>query len=205
MSLNLTIKNLDKTLAEIKSYPQDIERIINNEFKAFAINMSTDAKINAPVNEGALRESINFNLGSLSLAVGAYIEYAAYLEFGTKSFAEAYVSSLPEDWQELALQSKGSGGGTFADLLLAIMKWVELKGITMEPTMYEQEDEYLYGKLKNSTPKQKSAEEEQQQLAYLIARKIVRFGIKPQPFLYPAFEKNKIELIENLKVQLNVK
>lgn len=179
MSLNLTIKNLDKTLAEIKSYPQDIERIINNEFKAFAINMSTDAKINAPVNEGALRESINFNLGSLSLAVGAYIEYAAYLEFGTKSFAEAYVSSLPEDWQELALQSKGSGGGTFADLLLAIMKWVQLKGIATGKDI--------------------------QQASYLIARKIVRFGIKPQPFLYPAFEKNKIELIENLKVQLNVK
>lgn len=177
--MKLTIGNLDKVLAEIKSYPQDIDKIINNEFKAFALGTSNDAKRNAPVNEGALRESINFSVSNLSVAVGAYIEYAAYLEFGTKSFAGAYVASLPDDWQAFAAEFKGTGEGTFADLLKSIMKWVQLKGIAT-------------GKDIN-------------QAAYLIARKIVREGIHAQPFLYPAFEKNKLELIANLKAQLNVK
>jgi hypothetical protein len=207
MPLSITIGNLDKVLAEIKAYPQDIKKIINNEFVAFGDNTANDMKRLAPKNEGALVKSINTNidLDQMVLHVGAYIEYAAYLEFGTKSFAEAYVASLPEDWQAFAAEHQGGGEGTFAELLQAIMKWVELKGITAEPSMTEQGDEYLYGKLKNSTPKQKSAEEQQQQLAYLIARKIVRDGIKAQPYFYPAFEKNKLELIENLKAALHVK
>ena len=39
--------------------------------------------------------------------------------------------------------------------------------------------------------------------AYPIARKILINGTRPQPYLYPAFEKNKIELIKNLKKLLN--
>jgi HK97 gp10 family phage protein len=179
MPLSLTIGNLDKVLAEIKSYPKDTEKIINNEFTVFAVETSNRAKELAPVNEGALRESINFDVGNLFLHVGAYIEYAAYLEFGTKAFAAAYVASLPEDWQAFAAEHKGTGEGTFAELVQAIMKWVQLKGIAT-------------GKDIN-------------QASYLIARKIVRDGIRAQPFLHPAFEENKLKLIENLKRQLNVK
>jgi hypothetical protein len=179
MPLSLTIGNLDAVLAEIKSYPKDIEQIINNEFTAFGVGMANDAKINAPVNEGALRESINFTAYNLKIAVGAYIEYAAFVEFGTKSFAAAYVASLPEDWQAFAAEHQGTGEGTFAELLTAIMKWVELKGLATGKDI--------------------------KQASYLIARKIVRDGIKAQPYLYPAFEKNKLELIENLKAQLHIK
>lgn len=181
MPLSLTIGNLDKVLAEIKSYPKDIERIINNEFTAFGEGTANDAKRNAPVNEGALRESINYlpDVENLRVSVGAYIEYAAYLEFGTKAFAEAYVATLPEDWQAFAAEHKGGGEGTFAELIQAIMKWVELKGIATGKDI--------------------------KQASYLIARKIVREGIHAHPYLYPAFEKNKIELIEHLKAQLNAK
>src|SRR6185312_3833428 len=179
MPLSLTIGNLDALLAEIKSYPKDIEQIINNEFIAFGEGVANDAKINAPVNEGALRESINYTPNNLRIAVGAYIEYAAFVEFGTKSFAAAYVASLPPDWQAFAAEHRNTGEGTFAELLIAIMKWVELKGLAEGKDI--------------------------KQAAYLIARKIVRDGIKAQPYLYPAFEKNKLELIENLKRELHVK
>lgn len=37
--------------------------------------------------------------------------------------------------------------------------------------------------------------------AYPIARKILREGVKPHPYLIPAFEKNKIDLINHLKEQ----
>lgn len=38
--------------------------------------------------------------------------------------------------------------------------------------------------------------------AYPIAISILRNGVRPQPFLYPAIEKCKIELIKNLKTVL---
>jgi len=44
-----------------------------------------------------------------------------------------------------------------------------------------------------------------EKVAYPIALKIIRNGVKAQPYLFPAFEKNKIELIRALKQQLNAK
>jgi len=178
-AITFDIKGLDATLAEIKAYPQDIERIINNEFKAFGVQVVNDARVNAPVNEGLLRESISSQVTPLQVSISVNVDYAAYLEFGTKSFAAAYVATLPQDWQTFAAQYKGSSGGTFQELVMRIKKWVQLKGLAS-------------GKDIDSA-------------AYLIARKIVRDGIRPHPYLYPAFEKNKIELIKNLKAQLNAK
>lgn len=174
LSLTIDIRNLDKVLAEVKAYPQDIEKIINNEFQAFGQGTVNDAKRFAPVNEGALRESINFSATKLEVKVGAYIDYAAYQEFGTKSFAAAHVATLPGDWQAFAAQYKGATGGTFQELVMKITKWVRLKGIEAKA-------------------------------AYPIAISIVRNGIHARPYLFPAFEKNKLELIRNLKAQLNAK
>lgn len=193
MPLNLSIKNLEQLTAEIKAYPQDIEKIINAEFKLFGQSTANNAKQLSPINEGALRGSINFTVDNLHVAVGAYIEYAAFLEFGTKSFAASYVATLPTDWQEFAAQYKGSGGGSFADLLRSIMKWVELKGIGAFQTA------------SGKSSKSKSSLASQKQAAYLIARSIIQKGIREHPFLYPAFEINKVELINNLKRELNVK
>lgn len=176
---SINIKNIEGIKEAIKNNPKDVDKIINNEFKAFGLNTANDAKQKAPVNEGALRESISTEATDLKVSVGAYIEYAAFLEFGTKKFAEAYVAGLPDEWQQFAAQFKGASSGSFAQMLAAIKKWVMLKGIASGKDI--------------------------DQAAYLIARKILINGIRQQPFLYPAFEKNKLELIEYLKAQLNAK
>ncbi len=178
-ALTFDIKNLDKTLSEIKAYPQDVERIINNEFKAFGLSTVNDAKRLAPVDEGRLRESIGSVIGSLSISVTVNVDYAAYLEFGTKSFAAAYVATLPPDWQAFAEQYKGNAGGSFQEFVMRLQRWVRLKGIASGKDI--------------------------DQAAYAIALSILRKGIKPHPYLFPAFEKNKIELIKQLKQQLNAK
>ena len=54
--------------------------------------------------------------------------YAAYLEFGTRGFAAAYVATLPTEWQVFAAQFKG-GGGSFEDFFMNIIDWVKRKGI----------------------------------------------------------------------------
>ncbi len=174
LSLTLTIGNLDKTLAEITAYPKDVEKIINNEFRAFGQNVTSDAQRLVPKNEGRLVQNIRNEVTNLEVSIQANTDYAAFIEFGTKSFAAAYVATLPQDWQSFAAQFRGAGGGPFSELLMKITKWVKLKGLP-------------------------------EKAAYPIALKIIRKGIKAQPYLFPAFEKNKLELIKHLKEQLNAK
>jgi hypothetical protein len=76
-----------------------------------------------------LLRSINANYGNGSASVTASTKYAAYIEFGTRKFAAAYVSSLPADWQTYAATFKGKTGGTFKQFLLSIIGWVSRKGI----------------------------------------------------------------------------
>jgi hypothetical protein len=172
--LELKLKNIDKVFENIKSYPEDLKKVINNEFKAFGIGTVNDAKRLASVNEGFLRNNISSNSSDLKVSISVNVDYAAYLEFGTKSFAASYVSLLPPDWQTFAAEYKGRGGGSFKEFVMNITEWVRLKGIDIKA-------------------------------AYPIALKILKTGIRPHPYLLPAFEKNKIELIKNLKAQLNAK
>ncbi len=191
-TLSINIAGLDATLAEIKAYPQDVERIINREFTVFAQGTVNDAKSLAPVDEGRLRQSIGFVPGELQITITVNVDYAAYLEFGTKSFADAYVASLPQDWQVFAAQYKGAGGGNFQEMVMRIKEWVKRKGFAST---------YSVG----SHRKTRVGAANEDQAAYAIAVSIVRKGIRPHPYLFPAFEKNKLELIANLKAQLNAK
>lgn len=208
MAFKLNIKNLDKALSEIDVREKNVNRIVNNEFQNFGQLAVNDAKTNVRNNKttdrGQLIGSLHFKVENLEVRLGAYVAHAAYLEFGTKGFAESYISSLPAEYADFAKQFKNSGEGTFADLLKSIIGWVKRKGIKPEPRMYEQEDNYSFGKLRKGRKRQ-TIKDEQLQIAYAISIKIIRDGIKAQPFLIPAFEKNKIILIKNLKRELNVK
>lgn len=181
--LTLDIKNLDKVLAEIRAYPQDVEKIINREFVVFGQNVRNDAQRNLvnnkTIDEGGISQSIISLPENLKVTISVGSGHGAPIEFGTKSFAASYVASLPQDWQQLANECKGQPvGGTFKELVYKITKWISRKGNSYGLTEKE---------------------------AYVVARKIVRQGIKAQPYLFPAFEKNKLELIRNLKAQLNAK
>jgi HK97 gp10 family phage protein len=167
-SLNIDITgDFNKKLDKIKS---DVSAIVADELNAFGIETVAMAKTLAPVDEGFLGNSIKFEKKGLSVEIIVAANYAAYLEFGTRAFAAAYVSSLPAEWQEFAAQFKG-GGGSFEDFFMNIIEWVKRKWI--EPAA-----------------------------AYPIAKKILRFGIRARPFLYPAIEVNKKILIDNLKAVL---
>ena len=184
MSLTLNIRNLDKVLAEVKAYPQDVEKIINNEFKAFGQGVRDDALLNLvknqTVDESGISQSIQVLPENLQVTISVNSPHGGFVEFGTKGFAAAYVSQLPNDWQQLANEFRGrpGEGGTFKDLVYKITKWISRKGNKFGLT---------------------------EAAAYPVARNIVRYGIKAQPYLFPAFEKNKLELIKNLKAQLHAK
>lgn len=162
--------DISKATAKIDNEVKNVKETLVKELNKFAILTVSDAKRAAPVDEGFLRNAISMNtatLENLKSEVIVAANYAAYIEFGTRSFAAAYVGSLPQTWQEYAAQFKGAGGGS-SDFILHIMEWVKRKGIP-------------------------------EAAAYPIARKILRFGIRPHPFLFPAVQKNFTALKERLK------
>lgn len=188
--LSFKVNGLDAAFKTIDTNIKGIETGLQGEMDAWAIETATLAKRNAPVDEGHLRNSINEKFGKLKASVTVNVNYAAYLEFGTRKFAAAYVSTLPQDWQSFAAQYKGSGGGNFKEFLKNITEWVVRKGIAAQTTK------------SGNTSKSKSSMQAQYSAAYMIALSILRKGIKPQPYLYPAYLKTTPELIKNIKALL---
>lgn len=137
-------------------------------FNKFGIRVELAAKQAVPVDEGKLKGSIFQEPGRLSNTFGASANYASFQEFGTRKFAAAYISTLPADWQTFARQFKGGGGSG------------SFEDFVMS----------LVGWCKRHGISEKAA--------YPIAIKILRNGMKPQPFLYPAFNTNKKKLLEDL-------
>lgn len=205
MGLTLEIKNLDKVIAEIKAYPQDLEKIINAEFKSFGAVTVGEAQRLAPVDEGRLRQSINSKDENLKVTIGANVDYAAYIEFGTKGFAAAYVGTLPAEWQQFAAEFRGPGGGSFKELVMRITEWVHRKGLGSGFAGTLGIAGTYSVKTRKRTGTKKTQEQQDKQIAYLIARKILIKGIPAHPFLIPAFEHNKQKLIDNLKDKLPAK
>ncbi len=162
----IKIEGLDKALArfDIKKYEPKIQQC----FDKFGLRVELQAKQNAPVDEGRLKNAIFQEPAKLSSTVGCSVNYAAFVEFGTRKFAAEYVSSLPSDWQLYASQARGGGTGTFEEFLARIMGWCKRHGIS-------------------------------DKAAYPIALKILREGSKPQPFLYPAFNQAKDQLLKDLE------
>ena len=165
-SYKLTITGVNEILAKlnVKAMEQDIQLALND----FGLRVVQQAKTLTPKDEGYLARSINFTSETLSVTINVNVDYGAYIEFGTRKFAAAYVSTLPSQWQQFAQQFRGSQPGSFGEFVQRIMAWVKRKGIPEEA-------------------------------AYPIVLKILREGIKPQPFLYPAFTNQTPVLIKDLE------
>lgn len=175
-----------EVLSGIASLEGKAVKVLEKELDAFGLNVVGTAKRLAPADEGHLRNSISYQRTGLTVEITVAANYAAYLEFGTKGHAAKYVARLPKDWQTFAAQYKGGGGGGLDDFLLSIRDWVKRK------------------KLYRSSKGSKRAENEIDGLAYIIALRILQNGVKPHPFLYPAFEQGRADLIKNLKRNFNL-
>jgi HK97 gp10 family phage protein len=178
----------------MRKIEKDVIAKLEKEFDKFGLETVNDAKRLAPVDEGRLRNSINYDRKKLQVTINVNADYAPYIEFGTRKFATKYVSSLPQEWQVFAATFKGKASkGSFEEFVLRLTKWVKRKSIGASYN--------ITTRRRNRVGKQ-TADTTANADAYAIALYILRNGIKPQPFLVPAFEKNKIKLIANLKTIL---
>lgn len=123
--LDTLIKKFDKLAKDAKA---DVQAELNDWADTTAQNAIQLVSLNSS-DEGLLKNSIKPIYGNGSATVVASTKYAAYIEFGTRKYAAAYVGTLPSDWQTFAATFKGSTGGTFEQFLLSIIAWVGRKGI----------------------------------------------------------------------------
>lgn len=172
-AISIKFEGLDAALKKLSKKGESVNEGISDELNAWALDTVTLAKQNCPVDEGFLRNSINANFSTplkLQAEITVGANYGAYVEFGTRGYAARYVSTLPKDWKELAATFKGSSG-----------KKGSFKEYLLEIAKWV---------------KRKGIDNK---LAYPIAISIIRNGVKPQPYLYPAVNKTRKQLIERIK------
>ena len=168
------IKGADAAIKRTEEMVKKARANAQLALNTFGLSVERDAKRLAPADEGHLSNSINYKPGDLSVTITVGVNYAAYLEFGTRKFAAKYVATLPADWQSYAATFKGKGTGSMDEFIQNIMEWVRRKGIAADTTSG--------GNVSSS----RSSLDKQQQAAYWIELNILQNGIRPHPFLYPA-------------------
>ncbi|MEP6513494.1 MAG: HK97 gp10 family phage protein [Parafilimonas sp.] len=185
--------NLGSNLTLLKD---KIGQVVDDVLNAGAQDIARAAKDRAPKNFGGAGLT-----GSISAVNDIFLEkhitankfYAPFMEFGTGKYAAAEVSKLPADWQTYAAKFRQEEKtGTFEQLLKNITEWVERKGITA-----------IYS-VKTQRRKKVNADETKRikQVAYLIARSIVINGVRPHPFMFPAYEENRPLIIKKVETAI---
>ena len=125
---SVTIKGLASTIAELRAYGKDIDKMIDAETESIAFQIETDAKKLAPKNFGKLAQSISHAKVKPALYKVTVNElYGAYMEFGTGSKV-----NVPAEFADMAATFKGKKQGTFKQGLEAIKVWCKSKGIPEE-------------------------------------------------------------------------
>ena len=173
--ITFDISGFDNLYNKFNSISEKAKVEVKNEFNASALKIQSTAKRLAPVNFGQLRNSIYLKeTGGNNNFIFTVGASAKYAPY--VEFGTGGKVSVPNDFQAYAMKFKGQKGGTFKEMIDALTLWVQRKGIV--------------GKNDKST-------------AYAIAISILRKGIRPQPFLIPAFEQEKPKLLKRIKDLLN--
>ena len=187
------VSQFDETLVKLKNLTQKVKNDIIDETNASALKIQSDAKKNAPANFGKLRGSIHLKesggIDKKVFIVGSDLLYAPYVEFGTGGKVDT------QGYNEFANTFKGKAGGTFQEMLKALVLWVKRKGIVGTYSIKSQ-------KRTGSKKLQKSQDDS---AAYAIALSILRKGLRPQPYLIPAYEAEVSLLKDRIKNIINAK
>lgn len=182
------IKGLDQLKKKLNAKGQkDLVNDIRNEFKLAAKNIASLARSYAIVNNGLLRNSIEFeSTSTLGFSIYSKASYAPYVEFGTKTKVQ-----VPADMQDIALQFKNSkqDRGNWQEFKENIKNWIKQKGIVpqingrnaVNPDQQDWDDMY-----------------------FLIMMSIYKNGISPKPFLYPAFKEGTKDLQKQIDNVINL-
>jgi len=170
--MQLEVKGIDTLIKKFDKLASDAKQQVQAELNEWADTTSQNAISLVSANssdEGLLKNSIKPYYGEGSASVRVAAKYGAYVEFGTRKYAAAYVGSLPADWQAYAATFKGKTGSTFQQFVESLIGWANRTG-KMDP-----------------------------KYAYVTALKILREGVKARPYIYPSVQKTLPVLRKNLR------
>jgi hypothetical protein len=164
------------------------------EMNASALTIEKEAKRLAPANFGKLRQSIKHNIGEpLMKSVYSELGYAPYVEFGTKS--KAMTNPIHKGFSAYAAQFKGKGEGNYKDMIDSLILYVKRKKLA---GTYKVKSRRRLGNAEKRL-------DEDTKMAKTMAYFILKNGIKPQPFLIPAYLNEKPKLIKRIVELLKFK
>ena len=173
MAFAVSLSGMKELEGKLNKLTTALKEDVGNEINASALKIENQAKRLAPVNFGQLRNQI-------ALTKDSELTYTVAANASYSAYVEFGTGpqvSVPADFTSYAQQFKGKSGGKFKDMVDALTLWVKRKGV---------------GNGKNDKG-----------LAYVIALSILRKGMRPQPFLVPAYEMEKPKLIQRLNKLLN--
>lgn len=185
-TIKVELKGLKEAIKQVKGYRDKVVSAVDDELAAGAVLVMNRAKLNAPVDEGFLRNSIHTDVTkTLAKYVQVSVFYAVYMEFGTGSNTK-----IPAGYEQFAAQFRGKRdyGSSAQTFFLQLVQWVLRKGLTARYSVKTRKRQRI----------NKGEADAAYQIAYLIMRKIFKYGVKPQPFLIPAYQASEAEIIKNV-------
>lgn len=168
MAVTITINGAKELQAALRNLPKNLAKKADKVIESNVRDMVLNSKQDAPKDFGRLQGAIVAKKnGEVDWSMVCQVDYAVYLEFGTKGNYQPIPGVDPSEFK-----SKGGGSGKgFYDSILA---WVKRKGLG---------DSYDI-KTRRRTDRGVDRQIRQEQTAFAIYLSIMRHGIKPQPFFF---------------------
>lgn len=177
---------LDKVVKNLKQLPENIINDVDKALARGANDIVNLARQLTPVDEGKLRNATtSARLDRAAYEITNNVFYAPYQEFGTGPKYKPQAG-----FEDVAAAAKNlPNRGNFRQMVAELTQWVKRKGISGTYSV----------KTRKRTGRKKDNEKQDRQIAYLIARKILREGLEPKPFFIPAVKAYQEKILEDVK------
>lgn len=190
--MSCTVTGVPELINDLKRIGEDGNRYAAAIVSSIGDMIVADAKTNAPADLGTIRqqiiqETVNNDFKTVCI-ISANAPESAYQEFGTGGKV-----SVPPEMADVASEFQGKSGSDFAAFIVALTGWVKRHGINPIGA-YQVSTRTRIGR--------GNKRDIDEATAYAIARSILKNGLKPQPFLYPAYQKNISKLVPMLETAL---
>lgn len=172
--MSIQVKGLDSVLKNLSKQTDAVKRRVDETLTEGANKIEERAAILAPTDRGLIKGNIKADTSiPFVKSIKCNPFYAPFVEFGTGRRFDA------NGREQIAAQFKGSRqGGNFEKMVKAIGEWLGRKG---------------YYPPEARTAQQKA------NYAKFIASRILRNGIKPQPFFFRAYDEVLPTIIQDLQ------
>lgn len=187
MSATVNVKGLNDLIAKTKAISADSARMANAIVSSTCDTIVADAKQAAPADLGTIRQNIGKEqVGDASFALFSNAPESPFQEFGTGPMVD-----VPAEYEDIAATFKGDKGDGWEAFIESLMGWIKRHGLA---GVYSVKTH----KLNNHSYKDQN-EAAIESAAWAIARSIIRDGLSPQPFFFPAIDKGIVALDEKMK------